>query len=221
MAPRVAPSERLRHELDQKLEGIEDYKDPVEEVARLGARLVLQQALEDEVSEFLGRGRYERSDEPVGYRNGYEPTTVKATSGPIALQRPRLRSAEGLHFESRLVGRGVARTYALESLTICSFLRGLSVRDIEAALREVFDEQVVSKSTVSRICEDTRERYRRWCRRRLEEHDVVYLFLDALYLKLRPDDAPSEGVLVCWGVTLQGRKVLLGLALGSRESYED
>ena len=221
MAPRVAPSERLRHELDQKLEGIEDCKDPVEEVARLVARLVLQQALEDEVSEFLGRGRYERSDEPVGYRNGYEPTTVKATSGPIALQRPRLRSAEGLHFESRLVGRGVARTYALESLTICSFLRGLSVRDIEAALQEVFDELVVSKSTVSRICEDTRERYRRWCRRRLEEHDVVYLFLDALYLKLRPDDAPSEGVLVCWGVTLQGRKVLLGLALGSRESYED
>ena len=47
-----------------------------------------------------------------------------------------------------------------------------------------------------------------------------YLFLDAIYLKLRPDDAPSEGVLVCWGVTLEGRKVLLGLALGSRESYE-
>jgi hypothetical protein len=95
------------------------------------------------------------------------------------------------------------------------------VRDIDAALREVFDEQVVSKSTVSRICEGSRERYRRWCRRRSDEHDVVYLFLDVLYLKLHPDDAPSEGVLVCWGVTLQERKVLLGLALGSRESYED
>jgi putative transposase len=44
--------------------------------------------------------------------------------------------------------------------------------------------------------------------------------LDAIYLKLRPDDTPSEGVLVCWGVTLEGRKVLLGLALGSRESYD-
>jgi transposase-like protein len=55
----------------------------------------------------------------------------------------------------------------------------------------------------------------------LGEHDLVYLFLDAVYLKLRPDDTPAEGVLVAWGVTLEGRKVLLGLQLGSRESYED
>ena len=79
------------------------------------------------MTEFLGRGRYERTGEPVAYRNGYEPTTVRATAGPIAPERPRLRSAEGLRFESRIVGRGVAPTYALETLTICSFLRGLSV----------------------------------------------------------------------------------------------
>jgi putative transposase len=54
----------------------------------------------------------------------------------------------------------------------------------------------------------------------LSEHDVIYCFLDAIYLKLHPDDEPAEGVLVAWGVTLEGRKVLLGLALGSRESYE-
>jgi hypothetical protein len=88
------------------------------------------------------------------------------------------------------------------------------------ALEEVFEQPIASKSTVSRICEDTRERYREWCRRRLEQHDIVYLFLDAIYLKLRPDDEPAEGVLVCWGVTLEGRKILLGLALGSRESYD-
>ncbi len=103
---------------------------------------------------------------------------------------------------------------------ISGFLRGLSTRDVEAALEEVFEEPIASKATVSRICEDTRERYRQWCRRRLEQHDIVYLFLDAIYLKLRPDDTPAEGVLVCWGVTLEGRKVLLGLALGSRESYD-
>jgi putative transposase len=74
---------------------------------------------------------------------------------------------------------------------------------------------------VSRILEDTRERYRRRCARRLEEYDLVYLFLDAIYLKLHPDDTPAEGVLVAWGVTLATRKVLLGLALGSRESYEN
>ena len=104
---------------------------------------------------------------------------------------------------------------------ISSFLRGLSVRDVEAVLDDTFDQPVISRSTVSRILEDTRERYRRWCKRRLEEHDLVYLFLDAIYLKLHPDDTPAEGVLVAWGVTLEGRKVLLGLQLGSRESYEN
>ncbi len=171
------------------------------------------------MSEFLGRARYERDGEPVAHRNGYEDRKVVTTSGPVAVERPRIREAEKLGFESKVLGRGVTRTNALESLVICSFLRGLSVRDVEAALAETFEEKVISKSTVSRVCEDTRERYRRWCERSLEEHDLVYCFLDAIYLKLRPDEEPAEGVLCAWGITLEGRKVLLGLQLGSRESY--
>ncbi len=217
----IAPSERLRRELDEIIDGARDEADPIEAIGRLGARLILQQALEDELSEFLGRGRYERRGEPVSHRNGYERVTVKTTAGPLRLERPRLRNASQLDFASEIVGKGVARTHALEALVLCSFLRGLSVRDVEAALEETFEEPMVSKSTVSRICEQARDRYRAWCDRRLDEHDLVYLFLDAVYLKLRPDDTPAEGVLVAWGVTLDGRKVLLGLQLGSRESYED
>jgi putative transposase len=217
----IVPSERLRRELDEIVAGVGDEDDPIEAIGRLGARLILQQALEEELSEFLGRERYERRGEPVAHRNGYERVTVKTTAGPLELERPRVRNASALGFASEIVGKGVARTHALEALIVCSFLRGLSVRDIEAALEETFEGPVVSKSTVSRICADTRERYRVWCGRRLDEHDLVYLFLDAVYLKLRPDDTPAEGVLVAWGVTLEGRKVLLGLQLGSRESYED
>ncbi len=217
----IVPSERLRRELDEIVAGVGDEEDPIEAIGRLGARLILQQALEEELSEFLGRGRYERRGEPIAHRNGYERVTVKTTAGPLELERPRVRNASALGFASEIVGKGVARTHALEALVVCSFLRGLSVRDVEAALAEVFEGPVVSKSTVSRICADTRERYRAWCGRRLDEHDLVYCFLDAVYLKLRPDDTPAEGVLVAWGVTLEGRKVLLGLQLGSRESYED
>jgi transposase-like protein len=108
------------------------------------------------------------------------------------LERPRVRNAGKLGFESRVLGKGVTRTHALESLVISSFLRGLSTRDVEAALEEVFEEPIASKSTVSRICEDTREQYRRWCERRLEEHNIVYLFLDAIYLKMRPEETPAE-----------------------------
>jgi putative transposase len=73
------------------------------------------------------------------------------------------------------------------------------VRDVEALLEEALGEQAVSKSTVARICQDTRRRYAGWCRRDLSAHDVVYCYLDAIYLKLRPDDEPAEDVLVAWG----------------------
>lgn len=121
--------------------GIGEEQDPIEVVARLGARLILQQALEDEVTEFVGRGRYERADggEEAIYRNGFaKPSTVAATSGPTQVVRSRVRNAKAVGFESQVVGKGVARTHALEALVICSFLRGLSVRDVEAALEEAF-----------------------------------------------------------------------------------
>jgi transposase-like protein len=219
---KVVPSERLRRELDDVLAGVGREEDPIEAVARLGARLILQQALEDEVTEFVGRARYERSDgDRVIYRNGFqEPSTVQTTSGPAVIERPRVRDASKLGFESQLLGKGVARTHALEALIITGFLRGLSVRDVEAALEETFGEQVIGKSTVARVCKNTAQRYAAWCERDLSAHDLVYLYLDAIYLKLRPTDEPADGVLVAWGITLEGQKVLLGLELGSRESED-
>jgi hypothetical protein len=68
---RVAPSERCRRELDDVVAGVDAELDPVERIGRLGARLILQQALEDEVTGFLGRARYERAIDPVSHRNGY------------------------------------------------------------------------------------------------------------------------------------------------------
>jgi putative transposase len=77
---KIVPSERLRRELDVVLAGVAESDDPVEAVARLGARLIMQRALEDEVTDFLGRERYERAGEGAAiYRNSYEPRTVKTT----------------------------------------------------------------------------------------------------------------------------------------------
>jgi len=71
---KVAPSERFRRELDEVLAGRSRRRgDPIEGVGHLGARLILKQALEYEVTEFLGRRRYERAGEPVSHRNGHEP----------------------------------------------------------------------------------------------------------------------------------------------------
>ena len=164
---RIVPSERFRVELEEALTGVERDADPIETICRLGARLILQQALEAEIELFLGRARYKRAGEPVAYRNGYEAKTVRTTSGSIELERPRLRNASELGFASAVVGEGVTRTHALEALVVLGFLRGLSVRDVEGLLAETFGERVISKSTASRICEETRERYRAWCTRGL------------------------------------------------------
>ena len=115
---------------------------------------------------FLGRDRYERAaaseDTRVGMRNGYCPTTVKTTAGPITLARPKLRGTTE-RFASQLFGKGVTKTNALESLVIAGFVRGLSTRDVEAALVEALGERAaVSKSTVSRICAEIKTQFEAW-----------------------------------------------------------
>src|SRR3954471_19930319 len=105
---KIVPSEWLRRELDALVAGAGEQGDPVEVIARLGARLIRQQALEDEVTEFLGGERSQRVDAAGGDvddRNGYEPKTVRTTSGRMELERPRLRNAAALGFESRVLGR--------------------------------------------------------------------------------------------------------------------
>jgi hypothetical protein len=95
---KIVPSDRLRRELDELLSGVGEHNDPVEAVARLGARLIIQQALEDEVTEFLGCERYERGDGDAAiYRNGYEPRVVKTTSGPSEVERRVSARAFGRH----------------------------------------------------------------------------------------------------------------------------
>ena len=92
MSKRVSPAERLRAEIDEVFAGGEDLSRAIERVAQLGAQLLLQSAVEAEVAAFLGRDRYERAascgDPHPGMRNGYCPTTVKTTAGPVTLARP-------------------------------------------------------------------------------------------------------------------------------------
>jgi len=154
---RVSPTERIRADIDELFATEGDLGEALEQVARLGARLLLQSALEAEVTEFLGRNRYQRRalarEARAGSRNGFGELTIKTTAGPVTLERPKLRGTTET-FASRLLGTGVTKTNALESLVIASFVRGLSVRDVEAALAEALGpEATVSRSTVSRICE--------------------------------------------------------------------
>jgi putative transposase len=152
--------------------------------------------LEAEVTEFLGRDRYQRAaacaDARPGSRNGYREVRVKTTAGPVALSRPKLRGTTEV-FASRLFGSYVTKTNALESLVIASFVRGLSVRDVEAGLAEALgDQAAVSKSTVSSICGQIKEDYQAWTQRRLDEVRLDYLFLDTGPSSTRTGSTPHR-----------------------------
>jgi len=195
----------------------------LEEVARLGAWLIIQAALEAEVTEFLGRARYQRAasaeDARPGCRNGYCPTTIKTTAGPVAVERPKLRGTTEA-FASRLFGAGVTKTNALESLVVAGFVRGLSVRDVEATLADALGaEAALSKSTVSRVGEQVKDEFTRWREGRLDDPALDYLFLDASHFRMHPG-ARAEPVLAAWGITTEGKAVLVALGEGASESTD-
>ena len=119
---------------------------------------------------------------------------------------------------SPTVGR-VIRTRPLEALIIGGYVRGLSDRDIESLMEEAGLGQV-SKSTASRICRELRARYTAFCARSLADVELLAVFLDAIYLPTRPS-GEKEGVLVAWGYTTLGKRVLIAVRLGQRERHED
>lgn len=223
MTARVSPTERIRAQIDELFASEGDLGEVLEKVAQLGARLLLQTALEAEVTGFLGRDRYERraaaKDPTSGSRNGHSPVTIKTTAGPVSLERPKLRGTTAA-FASRLLGKGVCRTNAIESLIIAGYVRGLSTRDVEAALAEALGEAAtVSKSTVSRVCEAIKAEFEAFGARDLSDVDVEYLYLDGSHFKMHPG-AGAEPVLVAWGITADGRPVLLAIDPGSTESTD-
>ena len=223
MPVRVSPTDRIHRHIDELFADGRPLPEILEEVARLGAQLLMQAALEAEVTEFLGRDRYQRAaaceDARPGSRNGYRDVTVKTTAGPVKLARPKLRGTAGA-FASRLFGAHVTKTNALESLVIASFVRGLSVRDVEATLAEALgDQAAISKSTVSSVCQAIKGEYEAWALRRLEEITLDYLFLDASFFRMHPG-SPAEPVLAAWGITTGGKPAFIGLAPGTGESAD-
>jgi putative transposase len=226
----VPPSAEIEARIEHMLSvGVgENPRESLSELARLGARLIIQRAVEDEFDAWLGRSRYERRPEGErglrnygeGYRNGYRPRRVQTAEGELQVQIPQVREAAET-FASKLFPRTpkLLRTEPLKALVIGAFVRGLSMRDVED-LCEKAGLGKLSKSTASRMCEELKERFAAFKRRDLYEIRLVALFLDATFISVRPN-GPKEGVLVAWGFTEDGERVLLSVALGMRESFED
>jgi putative transposase len=226
----VPPSAEIEDQIDQLLAvGVgENPREALSGLAKLGARLIIQRAVEDEFDAWLGRSRYERRPDyqrglrnyQGGLRNGFRPRKVQTGEGELQVGIPQVREAAE-PFVSKLFPRGtkLLRTEPLKAMVIGAFVRGLSMRDVES-LCEQAGLGKLSKSTASRICSELTERFEQFKRRDLYEVHLAALFLDAVFLSVRPE-GPKEGVLVAWGFTEEGERVLLAVMLGMRESHED
>jgi transposase-like protein len=135
---RIAPSARLEEQIEQLLtSGLGEDGEHLAELGRLGARLVLQRAVDEEVAALLARARYERTAEAKGSRNGTRPKPIQTAEGEIRIAMPQVRNTAE-RFVSRVIPdtKAVLRTRPLEALIIGGYVRGPSDRDIESLAQE-------------------------------------------------------------------------------------
>lgn len=219
---RILPSEQLKQEIEDLLAGrLEGADDLLSELIRKGTQKLLQESLEQEAKDYLGRDYYERKTcERKGYRNGYEPKRLKTAEGLINLLMPQIRNTDE-PYRRQLLDKISGQSEEFKRLVTEMYVRGLSTRDIESVFQNEEGQSYLSKSAVSEITDSLNDDYEAFIARDLSQYDVVYLFVDAVYESLRLNYAAKEGLFCAWGILSNGHKVMLHLALGNRESSEN
>jgi putative transposase len=221
MEKKIAPSEQKAQALRALLQGQPDAQSGEEllsTLVRLSTERVLQETLEHEQAEALGRGRYEARGEKLGYRNGYENGTLKTGEGVLRVKLPQIRGRED-PYRSPLGGQVATTSDVLKRLIVEMYVGGMSQRDIEYSLASAVGQFILSKSTVSELTETLSQEYEAWRTRDLSHEAVAYLFIDTVYEPLRRW-GQKTGVLCVWAICEDGRKVLLSLSTTNSESYE-
>ena len=195
----------------------------LEEVLRDKVRQFIQDILEEEVTELLGRQKSERLstvDGQPAYRNGYgKPRRLTLGCGTIIVRRPRVRGLER-RFESRVLPLFARRTGEVNRLLPQLYLHGLSLGDFDLALRGLLGEQApISASTVARLKESWQAEWQEWKRRPLNGMEVLFMWVDGVYIKAGLEKQKAALLVVVGGLS-DGRKVILAVEPGYRESTE-
>ena len=201
--------------------------DTLEHIAREGARRALQKAIEDEVAEYLAthRERVDGAGHRLVVRNGHKPPrTILSGVGPIEVKQPRVDDRrvdeDGVRFRftSKILPPYLRKTKAIEDLVPWLYLKGISTGEMSDALVHLgFDGSGLSPTSVARMLEIWQHEYGDWSKRDLTGKRYVYLWADGIYFGCRlTDDRPC--VLVLMGATEDGRKELIALVDGQRES---
>jgi transposase-like protein len=217
MMRKVTPAERSRQAMMNAVGAASlDFSG----YCRLAAQAMLQAAMEIEAAEFIGRTHYQRRQEDQAtYRNGFKQRRVATGEGPVDLFVPQTRHGPE-PFQTVILDAFQRRSQTLEALIPQLYVKGLSVRDISDTFGQVLRDEGLSPATASRIGQQIGQDFDAWRTRRLDGYDVLYLFVDGMHLKLHPDRDAKQPVLLAYAILADGRKVLLHLDVGDRESYE-
>ncbi len=180
-----------------------------------GVQLLAQLAMELEAEEIIGAGWYERSPNRKNHRNGHRERIWETRAGEIPLRIPKLR--EGTYFPSLLEPRRRAEK-ALLAVVQTAYVKGVSTRKVDDLLKAL-GLTGIDKSKVSRICKELDKLVEGFRNRRLEG-SYPYLWLDALYLKVRQDHRiVNQAMVIAIGVRETGERDVLGFSLGASEEY--
>ena len=211
-----------RQDQDAGDEAGEVVRDQVEELARCGARQMLMAALNEEVDAYLGRSRYQRDEAFRGYRNGTTPRRLTLGSGTVELDQPRVRDIprDQEPFDSKILRKYQRRSDTIDETFMKLFIEGLATRDFEPALRLLMGEKApLSASVISRLTQRFRAGYEAFEQQDLSELRFVYIWCDGIYLKAGLG-TEKACLMVLIGADTEGKKHLVGLREGYRESTE-
>ncbi len=205
------------------------FADRLTEVLRNGARTLLAQAVETEVADFLAEHADKRTAD--GYqrlvRHGHLPErSIMTGIGPVEIRVPRVRdrlgrAGDGIRFSSAIVPPYARRSKSLEVLIPLLYLKGISTGDFAEALSALLGSNAggLSASTIGRLKEVWADEHARWLKRDLSTKCYVYFWVDGIYVQARLEDE-AQCLLVIIGATPEGKKELVGLADGLRESAQ-
>ena len=178
---------------------------------------VLENILEVEMGEHLGRDKYDRQtdidQDDRNYRNGYSKKTLRSSFGDVDLDVPRDRKAE---FEPQIVKKYETVCNELDKKIISLYAKGMSTRDIQAEVEDLYGI-TLSPSMISKITDKVIATATEWQNRMLDEiYPIVYL--DAMYFKVRSNGKiVNKAVYICLGYTLEGYKDILGIWVDEAE----
>ena len=183
---------------------------------RTATETLYQELIDAEAAEVIGAGRYERSDGRTTMRNGTRSKTITTTAGDLRLAIPKIR--QGSFFPS-LLERRRRVDQALFAVVMEAYLHGVSTRKVDDLVKALGADTGISKSEVSRICEGLDAEISAFTGRRLDDMAFPYVFLDATFAKARVNHrAVSQAMVVAVGVAADGRREVLGFAVGDSES---